>query len=333
MSLTLDDLKSIRFPIAKRPNEGYRAVEVDAFLDRVDESFTELMDENTRLKAQLDSLDPSQERSEAGADADSELAAENQQLKQQLEELKAQQADQASQQSEPAEQPNTKELDRLRTENASLREQLTQAQQPVAEGEAAPQRLVVTSAAEASPAVTRLVQLATEQADSVVAEANAHAEKVRGEAQAEADRLRGEAQTHSERVRGEAQSHADQVRAEAESHAAQTRNEAQAQADRLQSEAQANFDRVNAEADERRHSLFSDLEKERDVLKGRVDHLRNFEASYRNNLSNHLQWLLDTVRNSSHEPKDTPDLMRQENQEASKTPRLDALLAEGEQKG
>ena len=56
MTLTLDEVRRIRFPMARRPGDGYRAAEVDDFVDRVDATFAAMTDESERLKAQLEAL-------------------------------------------------------------------------------------------------------------------------------------------------------------------------------------------------------------------------------------------------------------------------------------
>mgnify|MGYP002721463177 CR=1 FL=1 len=88
MTLTLDEVRRIRFPMARRPGDGYRAAEVDDFVDRVDATFAAMTDESERLKAQLEALKSSDDRSQYD-EADSELAEENERLKAQLEEARA----------------------------------------------------------------------------------------------------------------------------------------------------------------------------------------------------------------------------------------------------
>ena len=164
MSLTLEDLKNVRFPIAKKNGEGYRAIEVDAFLDQVEATLNSLIDENTRLKAQLDSLG-SAPAPGAGGDGQAEaalrgqveqLTGENKQLQDKVAELQRANDSQAAASGDAG-----AELDRLRKENESLRAETQQAQEAVKSATAAaeaararveastpeggaPQRLVVT---------------------------------------------------------------------------------------------------------------------------------------------------------------------------------------------
>ena len=52
MTLSLDEVRSIRFPMARKPNEdGYRASSVDKFMDELEISYADLVNENEKLKA------------------------------------------------------------------------------------------------------------------------------------------------------------------------------------------------------------------------------------------------------------------------------------------
>lgn len=309
MTLTLEDVKNVRFPIAKRVGEGYRATEVDDFVDRVDATFGSMIEENQRLKAQLDALDGAAPAKDGRAD---ELAAENERLRAEL--------DRARQTPAPAatSQAGSQELARLRAENDQLRKQSDDLRQQVeaarqatpltvvdGQGAGRVEKIVVSTAAQASPAVTRLVQLATEQAEAVVAEAQATADRTVNEAEAKAKNLTVDATTRAERIE----------------------SAARVEADRLNQQARANSDAVNADAEKRRQEMFGALEAERDQLVGRVNGLRTFEATYRDNLAKHFQAQLDAVRKVDAEPVAKPELLT--SQSSSATPRLDALLAEG----
>ncbi len=54
MTLTLDDVRNKRFRMARK--SGYEVLEVDEFVDEVEESFAQLIEENQSLKKQIDSL-------------------------------------------------------------------------------------------------------------------------------------------------------------------------------------------------------------------------------------------------------------------------------------
>ncbi|MEL4357304.1 MULTISPECIES: DivIVA domain-containing protein [unclassified Luteococcus] len=347
MTLTLEDVKNVRFPIAKRVGEGYRATEVDDFVDKVDVTFATLLEQNERMKAQIEAFD-GEDRPEQVADQ-SDLAAENARLKEELEQARAA-VETAPRDAAPVAAPavDDAELQRLREENASLREQLDgtraeleQARQSSAltvmdSGDRKVDKIVVSTAAQASPAVTRLVQLATEQAESVVGDAQAEAQRLRDEAERAAHELTTDAQTRADHIQSEARVNADELTAKA-----------QAEAQRLTTEAQANSDRVNTDAENRRKELFSRLEAERDQLLAKVDHLRGFEGDYRKNLVAHFARQTELVQSEKLEPSSLPELLTEPRPEAgpadqlsqqadespadaaaapSSTPRLDALL-------
>ncbi|MDU1727883.1 MAG: DivIVA domain-containing protein, partial [Cutibacterium avidum] len=208
MTLTLEEVRKVRFPMVKRPGEGYRAIEVDDFVDKVEAAFMTLTDENERLKAQVEALRSGDQGEQK---ADQELVDENEHLRAQIEELRSQQNDRpavdsgevdrakaaqqeaenrahqieqekASLQSEieelrratqrPGQDIDPAEVARLRSENERLGAQLRDAhalaarsrtssvaQQQPTTTEDGVQKLVVTTSAEASPAVVRMVEL------------------------------------------------------------------------------------------------------------------------------------------------------------------------------
>ena len=140
------------------------------------------------------------------------------------------------------------------------------------------ENIVVTSTAEASPAVTRLLVMATEQAERLVGESQVEAQRVVNEARAEAETVIDGANRKAHETLTDARTRADRIE-----------SEARVNAERVTGEAQANAESVNTDAERRRAELFSALESERDWLRGRVDHLRAFEDNYRKNLTAHLQ--------------------------------------------
>ena len=241
MALSLDDVRNKRFRLARK--SGYEVAEVDDFLDQLQESFAQLIEENDNLKKQIDAL--GDQPAEAGVAAGG--------------------ADPASR--EPV--------------------------QP-----AAPETVVVTTTSEASVAVVRLVQLSTEQAETLVAEATADAERIRAEADEAAQKLSSDTQTEAERLEAESRERAETVRADAESRAAQ----------------------LDAETTQRREQLFDALEHERTTLAGAIEELRHFEQTFRTNLSDQLRRHIDVLESGHAEPADLPDLA---------TPATTAAAAEG----
>ncbi|HIW30447.1 MAG TPA: DivIVA domain-containing protein, partial [Candidatus Luteococcus avicola] len=365
MTLTLEDVKNVRFPIAKRQGEGYRATEVDDFVDAVDLTFVQMSEENERLRAQLDAL--GSDRETAGDPTNSSaLADENARLQAEIEALRAQSShagpalnasDAVLNDSVSNDSVDAGELQRLREENAGLRSELDAARKEVeqaraevsqirgeldaarqatpltvvdGDGAGRVEKIVVTTSAQASPAVVRMVQLHTEQAETLVSEAEAEAQRKVAEADARAQQAVSEAERRAHELTVDAQTRAERIQSEARVNADQLAHEAKAQADQLISEAAANSERVHADAEARRSELFSALEAERDALVGKVDDLRTYEGSYRSTLTEHLRGQIAHLENSTFEPEGTPVLLGEERPAiASQTPRLDALLAEG----
>ena len=54
MTLSLDDVRNKRFRMARK--SGYEVLEVDEFVDEVEETFAQLFEENQNLKRQVESL-------------------------------------------------------------------------------------------------------------------------------------------------------------------------------------------------------------------------------------------------------------------------------------
>lgn len=316
MTLTLEEVRQTRFHLARR--NGYEPADVDTFVDKVEVTISQLWEENETLKKQVEALRNTEPEGifaapAAAGDAEgdsAELAA----TRQQAQEL-------------------TSRVDELNRQNEELRAQLEAAQQAQRTADAEEtavnavvpagsmaEKIVVTTSAEASPAVVRLVQLATEQAEQVVSEAQTEATQKVEEANRKAHETITDARTRAERMESEARVNAEQIR-----------SSARTAADQLTTEAQERAGRLDGETAEKRVQLFADLESERDDLLGRVDHLRSFESSFRTNLSEHLQAQLNAITSASVEPGDVPSLVTDPRPESeSQTPRLDALLAQNQ---
>ena len=157
---------------------------------------------------------------------------------------------------------------------------------PAETGPSEPETIVVTTGAEASSAVVRLVALSTEQAERLVDEATAEAAKIREDASAEAQQLTGDAQARAERISTEAQEAAARVQAEAQSRA----------------------DNLDNEIAGRRSDLLDGLNAERDALQIAVGQLRSFEAGFRSNLTNELREHIGTLENRNAQPYEVPAL-------------------------
>jgi DivIVA domain-containing protein len=242
MTLSLDDVRNKRFRMARK--SGYEVLEVDEFVDEVEESFAQLIEENQNLKKQVDSLKSSPA---PGPAVQAEPAAP-----------------------QPAAQP---------------------AATPASPAAAAPpagERIVVTTAKEASTAVVRLVELSTEQAERLVAEATEDANRIREEANRTAHTVTTDARSRAERVE----------------------SEARVNAERLQADATSRAEQLDREIDGRRSEMFGALEKQRDELTATVTALRSFEAAYRSNLTSHLRAQIETLESGHAEPADVPEAAR-----------------------
>ena len=302
------DSDRLRADLAKR----------DAELEGIRGELAGKTEEATRTSEELDSarneLAQAQEAL-AKAQQDAEAARKDAEAAQQ-------QAEAAQQQIEASRQ----EAGNLRDEVTGLRQAASQAAatqavaptggEVVAAGTV--ENIVVTTSAEASPAVTRLLQMATEQAERLVGESQAEAQRVVGTARAEAENLIDSANRKAHETLTDARTRADRVE-----------SEARVNAEKLTAEAQQRADQINSDVAAKRAELFTQLEADRDTLRAKVDHLRSFETNYRTVLTNHLQSQLRAVGDGHLEPSDVPDLMR-EPAAASATPRLDALLSENQ---
>lgn len=295
MTLTLDEVRQVQFHESRR--RGYEVTDVDLFVDRVEASFEQLIEENTALKQEIEAL-----KSAKGSAASDPAPA---------------QAQSRSVTDDTAEQPA------VRPEADKVPAQQPSAQQPAAL-DSTPGHVVVTTSAEASPAVIRLVQMATDQAETLV-----------NEAEAQAARTRESADTQAQQVLEDANREARTIGADASTRAERIESEARANAEKVRGDAQDQADNLNADLEKRRVEMFTDLDRERETLVSSVAQLREFEKSYRGNLTEHLQGQLEAVRNGNFEPDEVPALANSNRSRAgsadsqdSSTPRLDALLGD-----
>ena len=331
MTLTLDDVRRVRFRMARRSGQGYEVSDVDTFVDKVEESFNKMTNDAELLQRQIESLQNSQPAPVfAPVDESEELGRLRAELAKAKQELSDARGDAARINNEltsvrgeletaRSHHPESgggdqraeelaAEVQRLSSENERLRDDLERArndrpaQMSSMVSGAGSEQLVVSTTTEASPAVVRLVQLATEQAEQVVAEADSEAKRKIADAERRAFEITTDARTKADRVESEARVNAEKMVSEATGRAAQ----------------------IDREAAERRTELFSALEAERDDLRGKVDHLRDFESSFRENLTGHLEKHLESLRSARPEPQDIPVLAAR----SGHTPRLDALMGE-----
>ncbi|MDR1213365.1 MAG: hypothetical protein LBK54_04645 [Propionibacteriaceae bacterium] len=280
-----------------------------------------------------------------------------------LDELARLRQELAQRQSVPMYDPTVqREIMQLTGENTHLRQEiermLAQESQQQFGYSQTPASLVVTTSPEASAAVVRLVQLATEQAENLVTEASREASRRSQQIDMEIQRAKQEADEYIMRVKAEAKIAGDdltrrsteeaQQRMEQANHQARALTaEAQSRADRIDSEARVNAERlvqeaqsratmIDAEAAARRAELFRALESERDDLMTKVEKLRNYEASFRQTMTAYLQSQIERLETYQFRPDTTPELLQvpvarpasewASEQPVGPTPRLDALL-------
>jgi DivIVA domain-containing protein len=334
MTLTLEQVRQTRFHLARR--NGYEPVDVDLFVDKVEATLTQLSEENSTLKQQIDALSSSEPSSifVPGDPVDSDkLKSDLQGSQSDLEGLRGEltkKTEELGQRQQELDQARA-ELDGVKAQLESTQAETEKLRQAAEQAKAAPQsveaaaegpvgkveNIVVTSSAEASPAVTRLLQMATEQAERLVGESAAEAQRVIAGARAEAENVIDTANKKAHESLTDARTRADRIE-----------SEARVNADKVTNDAQRRADAVNGQADARRAELFTALEQERDLLRGKVDHLRSFESTFRTNLANHLQSQIKALTEATLEPSDTPAILSEPAPESA-TPRLDALLSEG----
>lgn len=322
MTLTLDEVRKTRFHMARR--QGYEVTDVDNFVDKVEATLQAMTEENEALKKKAESGSPAPVAAAPVVDTkaieeNKRLADENKRLAMELAEARRNAG--APQQLQDSLKRAQDEAERLRAENQTLRTQLEDAKKVVPAATPAPvaaaavagagvQKVVVSTAADASPQVTRMVELAIKQSEQVVAEAEAEAKRKVDDANRQAHEITVDARTKADRIESEARVNSEKMTSEAQSRAAA----------------------LDGETKARRTELFAALEQERDTLKVKVGELRDFEGSYRKNLSSHLKSQIEALDKGIFEPGKAPGLLSEPAKAGEKndstTPRLDALLGE-----
>jgi DivIVA domain-containing protein len=141
-----------------RLREGYDMGEVDQFLDDVEVELTRLLTENADLRAQLTPATPNGGASVQPKDG------------------------------QPGAAPSA----------ATASGQSASAEQQPAQPAAAVSAPVVSTAAEASSAAARLLEIATNNAEQLVTEAHSDAERIVGEARSQAERLEADARSRAD---------------------------------------------------------------------------------------------------------------------------------------
>ena len=175
MSLTLDEVRNIKFRMAKR--SGYEVLDVDEFVDQVEASFEQLQEENANLKRQVESL-----KSTAAAAPESSTQPQP----------AVQQAPAAH--PAPAATAESPKGDRIVVTTSS-------------EASAAVVRLVQMSTEQAENLVTE----AETEANKIKSDAERAAKQLTTDANTRAERVESEARVNAERIRSEARGNADRL--------------------------------------------------------------------------------------------------------------------------
>ena len=102
MSLTLEEVRRVRFRMARRGATGYEVGDVDTFIDKVEESFAQFENERDLLRREVEAARTTGDSAPAGNDE--ALAAKDHEitsLRTEVERLRNQVAQQAKQQQAP----------------------------------------------------------------------------------------------------------------------------------------------------------------------------------------------------------------------------------------
>jgi DivIVA domain-containing protein len=179
MTLTLDDVRNKRFRMARK--SGYEVLEVDEFVDEVEESFAQLLEENQNLKKQVEAL---KSAPPVAAPAPQTMAPP------------------------PTVQPPPPPRQPAPAQPMSGTIVVTTGK----EASAAVVRLVEMSTEQAE----RLVEEATEDANRIREEANRTAHQLTTDARTRAERVESEARVNAERLQADALSRAEKLDREIE---------------------------------------------------------------------------------------------------------------------
>ena len=178
MTLSLDDVRNKRFRMARK--SGYEVLEVDEFVDEVEETFGQLLEENANLKKQVDAL-----KASGSAVAGGEQPVAESKRAEQTTSVPAEAA-------APAAAPSPLTPIVVTTSK---------------EASSAVVRLVELSTDQAE----QLVREANEEASRIRAEASRDAEEVTTEARTRAERLESEAQVNADRLQADAVSRSENL--------------------------------------------------------------------------------------------------------------------------
>ncbi|MDN5725925.1 MAG: DivIVA domain-containing protein [Propionibacteriales bacterium] len=275
MTLTLDDVRNMKFRMARRA--GYEVIDVDQFVDQVEEAFAQLTEENEQLKKQVETLQAA--AAKQGQEAPQAAAPASQPSPQVESQFAAPQGGQTRQGGQTFGQPQVQQSPPRQDADADSGRT------------GGLEKVVVTTREEASPAVVRMVQIHTEMAERLVGEAREESDGIVADAKRQAHEITTDARTKAERVE----------------------SEARVNAERLRSDAQDRATALDRELKERRIEAMSSLESERDSLTDSVTQLRGWEKKYRGTLTDHLKSQIAQLESGVFEPEGAPALSDRKN--------------------
>ena len=293
MTLTLDDVRNKRFRMARK--SGYEVLEVDEFVDEVEESFAQLIQENQNLKKQIEALKaapPPQQRIAPAAPT-----------------VQAPQPRQPAPSHSPVAQPQSGAIVVTTGKEAS----------------AAVVRLVEMSTEQAE----RLVEEATEDANRIREEANRTAHQLTTDARTRAERVESEARVNAERLQADALSRAEKLDREIEGRRGEMFGDLERQRHDLTAAVATlrNFEAAY------RANLTTHLRKQIETLEsGRAepvevpDVVRELKAS--ESTSNGINTPQQGERGAADQPQRREGAPSYSGSSGSNTPRLDALLGD-----
>ncbi|SDR70710.1 DivIVA domain-containing protein [Nocardioides scoriae] len=243
MPLTPEDVSNKRFtPVRLR--EGYDMGEVDQFLDEIESELSRLLKENDDL------------RSKAGLSGAPAAAA-------------------GEKVAPAAEEPAAPAPAKAEQPAAAPTPAATPAEAPSSSGHkpSPHEQITVTTSAEAGAAASRLLELATRNADEVVAEARQ-----------QADGILTQARTEAEQLETQSRERADQVDRETKD-----------RADKLDADARTRAQNLDAETQAKRSEALTSIEQEKERLDHEVENLRAFEREYRSRLKSYFTQQLEAL--------------------------------------
>jgi DivIVA domain-containing protein len=293
MTLTLDDVRNKRFRMARK--SGYEVLEVDEFVDEVEESFAQLIEENQNLKKQIEALKAAPPPQQPIAPAAPTV--------------------QAPQPRQPAPPQTASGPPQSGTIVVTTGK----------EASAAVVRLVEMSTEQAE----RLVEEATEDANRIREEANRTAHQLTTDARTRAERVESEARVNAERLQADAHSRAEKLDREIESRRGEMFGDLERQRDDLTAAVAAlrNFEAAY------RTNLATHLRKQIETLEtGRAepgeipDVVRDAKPTESN--ANGISTGQQGEHGGPDQPQRRGEAPSYSGSPGSNTPRLDALLGD-----